>query len=117
MVQEKFRRRITNGVRTNYFERITVTWTEFGEETGSDGYQLADVLIPIRSANLYLSLINDGNQTIEYSFDGINLDGDLVPNTSSEALTFEGRSAFKIWFRLKSAGSAEVRVEAYDKTS
>lgn len=101
--------KITQGADFNFFDRQTITLSEFGN---ADGY--ANVIIPIRTSYLVLSLINEGGDTIEYSFNGNTLHGDLVPNTPSEALLFEGRSAFKIWFRVPS-GSSTVRVEAYAK--
>lgn len=104
-----FRTKITQGYDFNFFDRQVITSADFGDV---DGY--ANVLIPIRTNYLVLSLINEGANTIEYSFNGNTLHGDLVPSTPSAALTFNGRNAFKIWFRVPS-GASTVRIEAYAK--
>ena len=100
---------ITAGFDRHFFERIIITSTDFGD---MDGY--ANILIPIRSGFLDLSLINEGAVTVEYSFNGNTLHGDMVPSTASASRYFEGINRSKIWFRV-SSGSAAVRVESWSR--
>lgn len=56
--------------------------------------------------------LNRGDHTIEYSFDGTNLHGDLNPSDASSGLVFDDRFENKVWFRALD-GYADVRVEAW----
>lgn len=93
-----------NGKDFNLFKLVIVTVTAFNTES--------DVKMTIRGQR-HLSLVNYGSATVEYSFDGENVAGDLRNGTSTAALTFQNRSVSEIWFRLTSPGSVEVRVEAW----
>lgn len=97
------RQKITAGVDKNYFRRLTVTDTDFPDAS--------QVLFGITGHITTFSLINESNETIEYSFNGSTLHGDLVPNTPSEALSFSNRPVSKIWFRAPA--NAVIRVEAW----
>lgn len=103
MVFPNPKKKISNGSDYNFFERVTVTDTEFPEE--------CQILFAFRSNYTSFSLINESAVTIEYSFNGHTLHGDLVPNTPSEALAFDNRPISKIWLRAPS--SANIRVEAW----
>jgi len=49
------------------------------------------------------SLLNlDGSTTVEYSFDGSTLHGDLEPGTSSAGLVFDNRLEDSIYLRAAS---------------
>ncbi len=85
---------------TNFFTRVTVSGASFPST--------ADVNL---SGNTSFSLINEGTGTIEYSFDGSTLHGDLVATTPSAAMTFTDRGFSLIWFRLKSGATSSIRVE------
>lgn len=102
----------------NFFTKIDVNWSQFGAPDGytiRDGYG-PDLIIPFVTQGL--SFINEGTSTsnsVEYSFDGINVHGDLVPTTPSQGLVFDVRVISLIWFRLKqgSTGPVTIRVEAW----
>jgi hypothetical protein len=102
--------KITNGVDFNYFKRIVVTSTEFG--SASDDYA-ADAFLNIKGGIKVLTLVNEGANTIEYSFNGNTIHGDLIPNTPTAALSFDNRTVSKIWFRVTAAGPSTIRVEAW----
>lgn len=92
----------------NYFTKITVTDSEFSDQSN------AAIAFPIRC----LTLLNEGtttSQIIEYSFNGHTVHGDMTPTKGSASLSFEDRAVSGIWFRVKSgsAGPITVRVEAW----
>lgn len=60
------------------------------------------------------SFLNRGSKTIQYSFDGNTLHGDLNPSDASAGFTFDGRTESKVWFRGLD-GYGTVRVEAWAK--
>ena len=95
---------IDNGFDKNYFVRLTITDTDFPNQ--------ANVVLPIKASVINLSLINEGLNTIDYSFNGNTQHGDLVPGTPSESLSFSGRRVSKMWFRAPS-GSSTIRIEAW----
>ena len=95
---------VNDGFDKNFFSKTTVSNTDFETE--------ATVVIFIRTSLLNLSFINEGNNVLEYSFNGNTLHGDLTPSTPSESLSFSGRNYSKIWFRAPSGASA-LRVEAW----
>lgn len=89
--------------RFNYFRILNVTETNFPPVPqidfgfGSQGF----------------ILLNRGDETVEYSFDGVNVHGDLNPNDATSGMAFDDRSESKIFFRAPS--SQLVRVEAWAK--
>ena len=86
---------------TNFFQRVAISSASFA---ASPNVNL--------TGNSSFSLVNEGSGIVEYSFDGTNLHGDLVPNTPSSALGFNNRGFNLIWFRLKSGATSNIRVEA-----
>ena len=58
------------------------------------------------------SFLNRGSKTIQYSFDGSTLHGDLNPSDNSVFLSFNNRYECKIWFRGDD-GYGTVRIEAW----
>lgn len=104
----------------NFYKVLSVNWTQFGAPDGytiSDGYG-PDILIPFSTQGL--SFINLGTTTtnaVEYSFNGIDVHGDLTPTTPSAGLVFDNRTICLIWFRLKagSTGPVDIRIEAWSK--
>lgn len=88
-----------------YFNRVSVSNASFPSPSSPDistGFPGS------------ISLINEGTGIVEYSFDSINLQGDLVPGTGSQEVVFEDTGLNVIWFRLKSGPVSNVRVEASD---
>lgn len=94
---------ITLGKDWNFFERVTITNTEFPDS--------CDILININYLN-NLRLDNEGTEVVEYSFNGNTVHGELDPNGATASLLFVDRRENKIWFRVDS-GSVDVRVEAW----
>jgi hypothetical protein len=102
----------------NFFQKIDVNWTQFGAPDGytvKDGYG-CDVFIDFPTQGV--SFINYGGSsanTIQYSFNGTTVHGDMVPGTSSGSLVFDNRTVSMIWFRLSpgSVGPVNLRVEAW----
>lgn len=86
----------------NYFEVITV---------GSSSFP-ATPQVNFEFLSQGFALLNRGSNTIEYSFDGTNVHGDLNPSDASAGMTFDHRVESKIWFRY-SGGTSTVRVEAW----
>lgn len=93
----------TQGKDFNFFTRISIVNTDFPSN--------ADVIFPL-NGNPSFSLINEGVDTIEYSFNGLTMHGDLVPATPSAALFFNNRGINSIWFRAPSGNSTSIRIEA-----
>lgn len=96
---------ITNGKDFNLFEKITVTSATFTTE--------ADTVINFRHQR-GLSLWNmSGSTTVEYSFNGTTIHGELVGGTAYAGFVWENRVVSQIWLRITSGVSANVRVEAW----
>jgi len=102
------------GRNFNFFQKVSVTATSFGSNS-VDGYQ-PDALITFPTQTVTFQLEpaaeSDGYGLIQYSFNGITIDGDMSYGNYSANLTFENRVISKIWFKLVS-GSATVRIEAW----
>ena len=96
-------RPIVSSYNHNYFNRITVASGAFNTAP--------DVILGI-TGNPSLSLINEGTGTIQYSFNGNTVAGDLVPGTPSAQMVFNHRGYSQIWFRLSSGVAYNVRIEA-----
>lgn len=95
---------IVNGKDFNFFLRVTVGAASFPTE--------AQVVFNFRGQQGF-TLMNEGSSVIEYSFNGTTLHGDMDSSKDSKTLKFDNRRVNKIWFRLKSGSSSEVRVEAW----
>lgn len=105
--------RINYGQTFNYFKKIAVSNTTFG--LVADGYKY-DVLIPFSTQGF--SFLSEGTTTshiVEYSFDGINVHGEINPTLPNRYSVFQHRVACKIWFRVKSGstGPITIAVEAW----
>lgn len=88
--------------KNNYFSVVSV-----------DGYDFPTTpQVSYNFSSQGLAFLNRGSYTIEYSFDGQNVHGDLNPNDASAGIIFDGRDVSKIWFRA-SGGFGSVRVEAW----
>lgn len=91
----------------NTFSTITVTSTDFPNQ--------AQVVFDYRHPQLSFSLLMDGYGSIEYSFNGVTLHGDLVMGMPSQAIFFDNRNVEGVWFRAKTSASinSTVRVEGW----
>ena len=86
----------------NYFNVITV-----------DGYDFPTVpQVSIGFLSQGISFLNRGSYTLEYSFNGTDIHGDLNPTDSSIGMFFDNRIESKIFFRAVD-GYGDVRVEAW----
>ena len=96
--------KINIGFDDNFFKLVTISNVDFTEDSSVK----IDVLNQVS-----LSLVNYGTETIEYSFNGNKLHGDLRPNTPTEAIFFDDRRVDQIWLRSPTGTTCEVRVEAW----
>lgn len=90
----------------NYFNKININSLIFNA--------VPDVIFDIQNPSF--SLINEGLDPIEYSFDGINVHGDMYPGTPSAAMVFNQRGYNAIWFKLISGIGSNIRIEASNGT-
>jgi len=85
-------------VATDNFNDMEISWTFIAE-------------------HILLSLEGSvSGDIIEYSFDGINLHGDMKGRTVSESIAYDNRLRCKIWLRRNASSptsSISVRVEAW----
>jgi hypothetical protein len=88
----------------NYFTKTTVTTGDF-----------ADCKLEWDFVSAALSAINEGSagNVIEYSFDGVNVHGDLDPAKPTAGMIWDARHHSKIYLRLSTGASAVVRIEAW----
>jgi len=104
----------------NFYQILPVNWTQFGASDGytvEDGYG-PDIIIPFPTqAVTFVNYGATSSNTIEYSFNGTTVHGDMVPGTSTGSCVFDFRTVSTIWFRLKagSSGPVNIRIEAWGK--
>lgn len=91
--------KIVIGRDFNFFNKITVSAGSFSAN--------CDLLITFPTYTVTFSL--ESGTSVEYSFNGNTLHGDMTSGKTSASLTFENRVISKIWFR----GTGVVRVEAW----
>jgi hypothetical protein len=62
-----------------------------------------------------LALLWKSGVRVDYSFDGVTVHGDLEGGAPNQGLTFDNRPipSRKIWFKVASATTSVVRVEAW----
>jgi len=86
----------------NYFDVVTV-----------DGYDFPTVpQVNFGFNSEGFSFLNRGSHTVEYSFNGVDVHGDLVPTDETKGLVFDVRNECKVWFKCVT-GSTTVRIEAW----
>ena len=88
----------------NYYQVVTVDSTTFPETP--------QVAFGFNSQGIIL--LNRGTGTVEYSFDGVNVHGDLNPADATVGVAFDDRVESKVFFRAASTPQT-VRVEAWAK--
>lgn len=94
----------TKGRDFNHFERFTVS---------SDSFTSGGPDVFIKSQFEILSLINEGPDNVEFSYNGNTVHGDLEYGGFTASLNLYDQSANKLWFRLKDGGtSAVIRVQS-----
>ena len=100
----------------NFYQIVSVNTSTFGGGS-TDGYQ-PDIVITFPTRNVtFISYGSTTNNTVEYSFNGNTVHGDLKPTTPSASLEFDNRTVTTVWFRLKagSSGPVDIRIEAWAK--
>jgi hypothetical protein len=91
----------------NFFEKVEVNATTFGGDS-VDGYQPDMVITFVTESAFFL---NEGfSGTVEYSFNGLHVHGELDSSGLTKMLTFNNRVISKIWFRVKSGSSGPIIV-------
>lgn len=107
----------TQGRDFNFFQRATVTWSQFGAPDGYttlDGYG-PDMVITFPTYGVIFH--HTSGDPVEYSFNGSTVHGELTaPGADGygrTTLVFENRAMSLIWFRLKSGTTANISVEAW----
>jgi len=90
------------------FNRVSVTTDSFNDMEIAWTFTANHILLSMEGAV--------SGDTIEYSFDGVTLHGDMKGRTSSEAISYDNRLRSKIWLRRNASSpsaSIIVRVEAW----
>lgn len=103
--------KILTGKDFNFFARKEISATSFAD---TEDFELG---FPPNCVT-FINESQDGqNHSIEYSFNGNTVHGDLIPGTPCASLIFQNRMITKIWFRLKSGsnGTPSVRIEAWGR--
>jgi hypothetical protein len=86
----------------NYFDIVTV-----------DGYAFpSDPQVNFGFLSQGFSFLNRGTKTLQYSFDGVTLHGDLKSTDASAYLIFNNRTECKVWLRGQD-GYGDIRIEAW----
>lgn len=98
----------TQGRDFNFFKKVAVSATTFGGGS-ADGYQ-PDMVITFPTAGLIFNTEGSSTNTVEYSFNGQTVHGELVPGTNRATLTFNNRVESLIWFRVKSGSSGPITI-------
>jgi len=99
----------TKGRSFNFFEKIAVSATTFGGGS-ADGYQ-PDLLITFPTQGAIF--LNEGTGTVEYSFNGNAVHGELDSTKASAGLSFDNRVISFIWFRVKAGSSGPINVSVH----
>jgi hypothetical protein len=104
----------TQGYNFHYFNKISVSWSTLGNGPAcfNDGYfdgYGSDLIIPFPTYTVTFQLENLTGGHVQYSFNGISIDGDMTSTFPSINLIFQNKAISGIWF----TGSGTVRVEAW----
>lgn len=90
----------------NYFVETAVNWTTFGGGS-TDGYGPDQVITFITQGVMFLNL---GSGTVEYSFNGNTVHGELNSANPSVGMVFDNRIISLIWFRVKTGSSGPITI-------
>jgi len=96
------RQPITTGRDHNFFQKVSVS------QGGTAFATNADIIITFTSQEVMF--VNLGTGTVEYSFNGFNVHGELNSANVTANLTFENRVIAKIWFRVQTGSSGPITV-------
>lgn len=105
----------TQGRDFNFFQEKAISSTTFG--VGADGYQ-PDMIItfPTKGGGVVFHTKGSSTNTVEYSFNGNTVHGELIPGGNRTTITYTNRAVSMIYFRVKSgsSGPITVTVEAWE---
>lgn len=98
------------GVDFNSFTKVSVSATSFSTTD-------PDVILSWQPRGMIFNTEGSSTNTVEYSFNGTTVHGELVPGGNRATLTFYDRCQAMIWFRVKSGstGPITVSVEAWSQ--
>jgi hypothetical protein len=100
--------RITNRLPPDYYKKVTVSRTTFGDP--NDGYR-QDILIPFSTYGIII--VNEGPSVgVQLSYDGFNIHEELSTAVGLSQVTYLNRVLSKIWLKVASS-SAAVSVRAW----
>jgi len=92
--------------KRNFFDRITVNSNNFEDCRVSWEFNSVGLML--------LNTSTVAGEIVEYSFNGVDIAGDLDPSNASAGISFDNRQENAIWFRRQTTGSSIiVRVEAW----
>jgi len=113
MVSYPFKITKTQGRDYNFFQKVTVTWNQFGGGA-TDGYS-PDCIITLPSSFSSLWLINEtGSTVVEVSYNGYTVHDELNPTILPQGAQYLNRPGCSlIWLRLKTGASATVSIRAW----
>jgi|SRR5271165_4553196 len=92
--------KITNGYDFNFFQKLDITASDFNNN--------ADMFVPFVTQGVLM--LNTGSGTIEFSFNGNTVHGELNSANASAGMAFDNRVVGKIWFRVQSGSSGPITV-------
>lgn len=93
------------GRDNDFFEKISISNAAFPENP-----QIRINIVGQQS----ISFLLETNSTVEYSFNGNKIHGDMIGGTGSSGIFFNNRSISSIWWRVTGGTSpAIVRIEAW----
>lgn len=99
------------GPSFDFYDRLTVTWTTFGNDGyNGDGYMPNEV-IPFSTQGIII-VNEDNSSVIEVSFNGKDVHARLDP-AISRGFVWDNRVNSLVWFRLASGSSAVVNIQAW----
>lgn len=96
--------KVVLGPEHSFYQLTTVSAITFGSA--------CDLMItfPTISGGVILSTQGTSTNTVEYSFNGNTIHGELIPGGGRTTLTFYNRNVSKIWFRVKAGSSGPIVV-------
>jgi hypothetical protein len=95
----------TLGRDYNFFQRIDVTATEFGNHP--------DMVVTFPTHGIMF--LNEGDGVVEVSYNGNTVHGSFNSDDPSKGISYDNRVVSLIWFRVASGstGPITMRVEAW----
>lgn len=108
--------KITKGRDFNFYQKVEVNWSSFGGGNADSKSPDCVITFPTQSVIFFNEETSGAtDKTVEYSFNGNTVHGELDCSLPSRTLTFDNRVVTLIWFRVKSgsSGAITVRVDAW----